>query len=74
MLGYVVPGLQFLGILLGFLNLVDLPISLVTFALAWQHGVLAGIWLVVVGTLWWYLLCCAAEFVFNRFIRRTDGG
>jgi hypothetical protein len=59
--GYVVSGLQPLGILFTFIDIVDLPISLVYIALAWNYGVLAAIWLVVVGTLWWYLLCRTAE-------------
>lgn len=59
--GYVVSSLQPLGILFTFIEIIDLPISLVYMALAWNYGVLAVVWLVVVGTLWWYLLCRAAE-------------
>jgi hypothetical protein len=71
MLGFVVPPLQFLGILMMFVNIADFPISLVGLALAFHHGALAWIWIVGVGTLWWYLLARAAEFVFNKFISRT---
>lgn len=57
-----------------FLIIVDLPLSIVTVGLAFSHQVIAIVWLVVVGTLWWYLLAIGAEFVFNRFISRTYVG
>ena len=73
LLGYVVPGLEFLGILWSLLTIVDIPVSLVTAALAFsQHGVLAGIWATVVGTLWWLLLCLMADFL-GRKIRGGRG-
>ena len=56
MLGYVAPKLQFLGILWTFINIVDVPFSAVAMMLAWQHEILATIWAVVVGTVWWYIL------------------
>jgi len=66
-LGHIVPGLQFLGILWGPLTIVDLPVSLATAALAFsRHGVLAGMWATVVGTLWWYFLCRAAQFLAEK--------
>ncbi len=71
MLGFVVPQLQFLAILMMFVNIADFPISLVGLALAFHYGALAWIWIVGVGTLWWYFLARAAEFVYNRFISRT---
>jgi hypothetical protein len=62
MLGYVVPGLDFLGILFSVLTLADIPVSFVTIALGFSnHTVLAGIWTLVAGTLWWFLLCLTAE-------------
>jgi hypothetical protein len=62
MLSYVVPGLDFLGILFNVLTLADIPVSFVTIALAFSsHAVLAGIWALVAGTLWWFLLCLTAE-------------
>jgi hypothetical protein len=61
MLGYLVPGLDFLGILYSVLTLADIPVSFVTIALAFSsHAVLAGIWALVAGTLWWFLLCLTA--------------
>ena len=61
MLAYVLPPkLQFLGILWVVLNVVDFPVSGVAVMLAWPNGFFAGAWIVVVGTLWWYLLSMAA--------------
>jgi hypothetical protein len=71
MLGFVVPQLQFLGILMMFVNIADLPISFVAFALSFHHGALAWIWMVVVGTLWWYVLGRAAQFLHSRFGTRS---
>jgi len=63
-LAYILPPqLQFLGILWVVLNIVDFPISVVTIALGWRYGVLAGAWIVIVGTLWWYFLSMAASFL-----------
>jgi hypothetical protein len=57
LLAYVLPPqLQFLGILWVILNVVDFPVSGVSMAIAWQNGVFAGAWIIVVGTLWWYFL------------------
>ena len=56
MVGYVIPSLQYLGIVWVGVMLVDMPVSAIAYALAWKHGAIAAIWVVVVGTLWWYLL------------------
>lgn len=69
-LGYYIRRLDFLGTVWTYLMLIDLPISLVTFALAWKHSVLAATWLVVVGTLWWYLLSRGVFLVFRKFTGR----
>jgi hypothetical protein len=67
MLGYIVPSLQFLGILWSLVTIADIPVSMVTIALAFsEHGALAGIWATVAGTLWWYLLCRVAEFLAGK--------
>jgi hypothetical protein len=71
MSGLVVPQLQFLGILMMFVNIADLPISFVAFALAFHYEALACLWMVVVGTLWWYFLGRAAQFVHSRFGTRA---
>ena len=55
-LGLLVPSLSNLAIAFEALFVLDFPISVVAFMLAWKYQVLAYIWIVVVGTLWWYLL------------------
>jgi hypothetical protein len=70
-LGYLIPRLDFLALVSTYLMFIDFPISLVTFALAWKHSVLAGAWLIVVGTLWWYLLSRGVLFVFRKITDRS---
>lgn len=70
MLGYAVVGLQYLGTVMTFLMILDLPISFVAYGLAWKHGALAGIWILIAGTLWWYLLSCGVELVLGRLKHR----
>jgi hypothetical protein len=60
--GYIVPQLQWLGILFSVLVIADFPISGVYIAIAvGKYGPLAVAWLCVAGTFWWYFLCRAAE-------------
>jgi hypothetical protein len=61
------PGLQFLAIVWEFVMLADLPVSLRAYGLAWKYGWLAVMWIVVAGTLWWYLLSRGAAFLFAEF-------
>src|SRR5271170_8468514 len=69
-LRYFVPGLQYLVIIWEFVLHADFPVSLVAYALTPRYAPLAAIWIVVAGTLWWYLLSRAAAAVFNRFNAR----
>jgi hypothetical protein len=69
-LRYFVPGLQYLSVMWDFVVRADFPISLVADALTPKFAPLAAIWIVVVGTLWWYLLSRAAEMLVNKFTRR----
>jgi hypothetical protein len=64
-IAFVIPSLQFLGVIEEFILLADLPISIVSYALAFHYTWLATIWLFVAGTLWWYLLSRAAKFVID---------
>lgn len=73
MIGYVIPKLQFLGIVWVFVMLSDLPVSAIAYALAWNHGVIAGIWVVVAGTLWWYLLGRGVETLIGRRRAKIQG-
>ena len=73
MIGHVIPELQFLGIVWVFVMLADLPISAIAYALAWNHGLIAGVWVVVAGTLWWYLLGRGAEILISKRRARIQG-
>jgi hypothetical protein len=70
MIGYVVPGLQYLHIVWDFIMQVDIPISLVAFALTPKYDPLATLWIIVVGTLWWYAISRIVEFASNRWLHR----
>jgi len=69
-LRYFVPGLQYLVVIWEFVLHADFPVSLVAYALEPHSGALAAIWIVVAGTLWWYLMSRAAENLFYRFRNR----
>jgi hypothetical protein len=70
LIGLVIPSLSYLGIVWTFILILDLPISTVAYGIGWKYGGLATIWVMVVGTLWWYLLGWGAEFVLDTFVRR----
>ena len=72
--GFVMRTLQSLAIAFEFLWVADLPLSIVGFILTWQHPTLAMIWMVSVGTLWWYALSCGAEILWKRFKDRGSDG
>src|SRR5580693_2379186 len=61
-----VPGLQYLSVMWDFVVRADVPISLVADALGPHYSALAGIWIVVGGTLWWYLLSRLTEGAINN--------
>jgi hypothetical protein len=63
-LRFFVPGLQYLSVMWDFVVRVDFPISLVANALTPKFAPLGAIWIVVAGTLWWYLLSRGVELVF----------
>jgi ABC-type uncharacterized transport system permease subunit len=69
-LRYFIPGLQYLVVICDFVMHADFPISLLAYALTPKYAPLAAIWIVVAGTLWWYLLSRAAEALFNKFTPR----
>ena len=66
MSGYVVPRLQFLGILWSVLTIVDFPVSAVTLPLAYLSGPLAFLWTAFVGTAWWYFLSKGVAFLSRK--------
>jgi hypothetical protein len=69
-LRFFVPGLQYLSVMWDFVVRVDFPISLVADALTPKFAPLVAIWIVVAGTLWWYVISRAAETLFYKFARR----
>jgi hypothetical protein len=68
-LRHFVPGLQYLVVIWEFVMHADFPISLAAHALAPNYALLAAIWIVVAGTLWWYLLSRGVEFIFIKLKR-----
>lgn len=71
--GYLLPPLSLLGILFSVLVVADLPISGVfVFLAAGTHGAFAFAYPLVVGTLWWYLLCRVGEKWFAALRRRRQ--
>ena len=67
------PKLEFLGILATFIMVADFPVSLAVLALAWKHPEIAAAWILIVGTLWWFVLSRAIEFVI-RILKPLRGG
>ncbi len=55
-IGTLVPQLSILAFAWTIVFIVDFPISIVPSILIWKYQTLAGMWLIVVGTLWWYLI------------------
>ena len=68
-LRYFVPGLQYLSVMWDFVARADFPVSLVAYALTPKFAALAAIWIVAVGTLWWYLISCLAELILIKLKR-----
>jgi hypothetical protein len=64
--GYFAPNLDYLAIVWTYLMMIDFPISLVALGLAWKYSALAAAWMIILGTLWWYLLSRGAEFAFRN--------
>jgi hypothetical protein len=72
MAGVLSPSLDYLGVLGGYILIADLPISLVTYAVGWKHPLVGNLWILVVGTLWWYLLSRGLGLVVRRFNTRKE--
>src|ERR1700691_5511822 len=64
-----VPGLQYLVVIWDFVMHAEFPISLLVQDLTPNYAPLAAIWIVAAGTLSWYLLSRAAEFLINKLKR-----
>jgi hypothetical protein len=74
MVGHVIPSLQYLGIVWVGIMLVDMPVSAIAYALAWKHGTVAAIWVVIIGTLWWYLLSRGIRLLIDKFRAKAQSG
>jgi riboflavin transporter FmnP len=72
MIGHVIPSLQYLGIIWLSIMLVDLPVSALAYALAWGHGAIAAVWVVLVGTFWWYLVSAAVATLVGKIRGRPS--
>ena len=70
MSGLFIPKLQYLAIGWSFIMVADIPVSLVAYAVGWKHSSLAFTWIVLVGTMWWYLL----GRVVQRILRKSKTG
>jgi hypothetical protein len=72
LVGYVIPSVQYLGIVWVGVMLVDMPVSAIGYATAWKHGTFTAIWVVVVGTLWWYLLSRGAGLLIAKLRAKSQ--
>src|ERR1700691_6172687 len=73
-LRYFVPGLQYLVVIWDFVMRADFPLSLLAYALTPTYAPLAAIWIVLAGTLWWYLLSRLTEFALIKLERNRMPG
>jgi hypothetical protein len=72
LLGYAAPKLDSLGILWTYVMIADLPVSVPAYFLAYAYPLFAWTWILVAGTLWWYLLSRGVRFVLARVMDRSD--
>jgi hypothetical protein len=71
-IGLAFPRFEYFGAIWPFITLADLPISLVSFALVWKYSSLSILWILVVGTAWWYLLSLGLRSAFEHFADRSE--
>jgi hypothetical protein len=70
-IGYAIPRLSHLGIIFTFVLLADLPISVPYYVLALgPYSSIGLIWVIAVGTAWWYLLSRGGQALLRRFGHR----
>jgi hypothetical protein len=66
------PHLTFLAMVWEFVLIADLPVSLVAMGVGMVYGGIAAIWILVVGTSWWYLLSLGFAAVYRHFKYRNE--
>jgi hypothetical protein len=66
------PQLSGLAIIWEFIMLADLPASTVAFAAGMVNGPIAVVWILIVGTSWWYLLSLGIAAVYGHFKHRNE--
>jgi hypothetical protein len=59
--GWLIPALSFLAFPWTGLMMEKLPPSLLAYFLAWRYPFAAGVWILVAGTAWWYLLSLGVQ-------------
>lgn len=65
--GFLLPSVQFFGMVFDFVTSADYPISLI----AWNNPSFVVLW-TVLGTLWWYLLSRGVEALLVKFGRKNN--
>jgi len=55
--------LLYLGMMFTYVLIADLPVSLVAYLTGFTYPLFAVLWIMTVGTVWWYGLGRAAEYV-----------
>ena len=73
LLSSVIPGWEELARAWVLLFIVDFPVSFVPLILVWKHELAAGVWLLFVGTGWWYLIGRLVEAVFGKILGPQQG-
>jgi hypothetical protein len=66
------PHPYFAAMVWEFILLVDLPLSAVAMGVGMVNGGIAVAWILVVGTLWWYLLSLGFALIYGHFKYRNE--
>lgn len=66
------PHLTFLAMVWEFILLADLPLSAVAIGVGMVNGGIAAAWMLVVGTIWWYLLSLGFAAIYRHFKYRNE--
>jgi hypothetical protein len=66
------PHLNFLAIVWEFIELADLPLSAIAMGVGMVNGTIAAAWILLVGTLWWYLLSLGFAAIYRHFKYRNE--